>query len=152
MIGTRHQLGNLLDGTAQPVGNDDARRAKARDQPDQKAPCRLGVSAWLNKDVQHVAIGINRTPEPVLFSVDRNHGLIKVPFVVRPWPVAPNAGGKMHAKTIDPEPDRFAADQDTARGQNILDIRRAQGKPVVQPDRVGDDLTRMAKALQAWRG
>lgn len=62
-------------------------------------------------------LAINRTLEPVFFTVDRNHDLIKVPLVVLPWPVASDAGGKLRAEAIDPETDSLSADNDTMLGQ-----------------------------------
>jgi len=48
----------------------------------------------------------------------------------------------MLTKAVDPQPD----------GQQILNIRRIQGKTVIHANCVGDDLTRGAKAFQARIG
>ena len=55
----------------------------------------------------------------------------------------------MRAETIDPKPDCFPAYNHATFGKPILDICRAQREPMISPDGVGDDLTRVAKALQA---
>lgn len=49
---------------------------------------------------------------------------------------------KMLPKAVDPQPD----------SQQILNIRRIQGKTVIHANCVGDDLTRGAKAFQARIG
>jgi hypothetical protein len=41
----------------------------------------------------------------------------------------------MRAKPVDPEANGFAADDNAAFGQQILDIRRAQRKTMIGPDR-----------------
>ncbi|MNE68314.1 hypothetical protein D3C80_1639680 [compost metagenome] len=71
-----------------------------------------------------------------------------MPFVVWLGSVPTNAASKMAAKAIDPEANRFPADDHPALGEQILHVGRAQGKAVVGPDRIGDDLTRKAKPLQ----
>jgi hypothetical protein len=72
-----------------------------------------------------------------------------MPLVVRLWPVTPDTSGKMRAETLDPKPDCFPAYNHATLGKKILDICRAQREPMISQDRVGDDLTRVAKALQA---
>ncbi len=42
-----------------------------------------------------------------------------------------DAVGKVPAKPIDPVSNAFPADNDSALGEQVLDIGRAQGKPVI---------------------
>ena len=135
--------------TAQFVGSDDPRVPKLTDQPCQKAFGGHGIAARLDKDVEHVAGSIGRASEPMLYSVDRDHNLIKMPLVVRLYSITPDTSGKTRAQTIDTKPDFFPAYSHATLGKQILDICRAQREPMVSPDRVCDDLTRVAKALQA---
>lgn len=72
-----------------------------------------------------------------------------MPFLGRAGPVAPNAIGEEAAKAVDPLANGFAAVDYTAFGQKILDIRRAEGKPMIDPDRLCDDLARKTEPLQA---
>jgi hypothetical protein len=65
--------------------------------------------------------------------------------------VAPDAACELRPKPVDPEPHRFAADCNAALGQKVLDIRCAQREPMISPDRIGNDLMRIAKALQAQK-
>jgi hypothetical protein len=55
----------------------------------------------------------------------------------------------MRARSVDPEADGFAADDDTTLRQEILNIRRAECKAMTGPDRIGDDPAGKTKALQA---
>lgn len=149
VIGVRRLMGNQLDVAAQLVRDDDARLAKLRNQPCQKTLGSLGIAAALDKNVEHVAVGIDRPPEPVLHPIHRDHNLIQMPFVIRSGTVPPDAGRKMGPKAVDPEPDRFATHDHATLGKQILDISRAQREAMVRLDRVGDDFTRMTIALQA---
>jgi len=78
-------------------------------------------------------------PELVFSAVDRDDDLIQVPFVDRGRSVAPDTIGKVGAKAVHPFPDRFPADHHTPTGEKVLDIRRAERKAMVGPDRMGDD-------------
>jgi hypothetical protein len=84
----------------------------------------------------------------MLYTVDWDHNLIKMPLVVRLWSVTPDTSGKMRAETIDPMPDCFPAYNHATLGKHILDICRAQREPMIRPDRICDNLTRVAKGLQ----
>jgi len=50
-----------------------------------------------------------------------------------------------------PLPDRFVRHHDIALGQQVFDAAQAQGKPVVEPDRLADDLRRKpVAAIVRW--
>lgn len=102
-----------------------------------------------NQDIERVTIGVDGSPQPVLHAVHLDHDLVEVPFVVRLRPVPADASRKMRTKPVHPKADGFAADDDAALRQQILDIRRAQRKAMKGPDRIGDDLAGKTKALRA---
>ena len=68
MIGIRRQGLYKLDVAAKLVRHDDARLAKLPDQSGEETLGRPGVAAPLNQDVEHIAISIDRPPEPELLS------------------------------------------------------------------------------------
>ncbi len=149
VIGVRCLMQDRLNVAAQFVCDGDPRLAKLSDQLCHEALGGLGIAAALDKDVEHVTVGIYCAPQPMLHAVDRNHSVIKMPIVVRPRPVTSDAGGKMRTETIDPKPNCFPADNHATFGKQILDICSAQREPMVSPNCVGDDFTRMTIALQA---
>ena len=106
----------------------------------------------MHEDVERVAIGVNRPPEPVFSAAYRDDDLVQMPLVRRPRPIPPDAGGKLRAKAVNPKPDALAADDHAALCQKVLDVSRAQGKAVIGPDGIGNDLTGKAKPLQARHG
>jgi hypothetical protein len=133
---------------AQFVRHDHARLTKLPDQSGEEASRSPAVAASLNQDIENIAIGINGAPEPEPLPADRDGGLIHVPLVTRVWSIPTYAIGKMTTKAVDLEPNSLPTDDDPALGEQILNIRGVQGKAVVGPDRIGDDLTRKAKPLQ----
>jgi len=145
MISIRGQILYRLYVAAQLVRHDDTRFTELLDQSGEKALGSLGVAASLNQNVEYVTIGINGPPEPEFLSTDRDDGLIHMPLIVRLGPVSANAVGKMSAKAVDPETNRFPAHDNTAFSKKVFHIGRAQSKPMIGPDRVGDNFTRKTK-------
>lgn len=152
MIGVRHQGLDRPSVAAQLVGDDNARSAKLSGQTLQEPLRRLCVLARLDENVQNVAMGVDRAPEPVLHATYRNHHLVKMPFVRCARPVPPDACCEMSAKAVHPQPHSLPADGDATLCEKVLDIRRAQRETVVCPDGVGDQLAPKTKALQARHG
>lgn len=142
-------MGNRLDIATQFVCHDDPWLAELRDQPCYETLGSFGIPARLHKNIKRVTVGIDSPPEPVLYPVDRDHNFVQMPFVIWAGTVPTDASGKVSPKAVDPEADRLAAHDHASLSKQILDIRSAQRKPMVRPNRVGDDLTRMTIALQA---
>ena len=65
-------------------------------------------------------------------------------LVTGPWLAAAQLGGILRTELQAPLSDSFIADEDAPLGEEFLDVAEAQGKPVVQPDRVANDLGRVA--------
>ena len=63
------------------AGLSSQRPPETRDEPCQKALCRLGIPAGLHEDVERVAIGIHGPPQPVLLATDRDNHLVQMPVV-----------------------------------------------------------------------
>ena len=124
------------------------RGAKFNDQPCQEALHGLRIAACLDKDIEHIAVGIYCAPEQMLYAFDRDHNLIKMPLVVQPRPVSSDAAGKKRGKTVNQETDCFSTHNPTTFGEQNLYISRTQRELMVSPHRLGDDFTRMTKALQ----
>ena len=87
----------------------------------------------------------------MLLATDRDYDVVHVPPFVRSRSVRPDAIYKMAIKTIKPKPDCVLAYNHATLGEKIFDICRTQREPMISPDRVGDDFTRVAAALQAER-
>ncbi len=107
------------------------------------------VAARLHEDVQHLAVGIDCPPEPLLRAVDLEDDLVEVPLVGWPGPVAPDLRSNLRPELRDPGPDRLVGNDHPALREKILDIAQAQGKAMVRPDSVTDDGAREAMPLEA---
>ena len=149
MIGTRCKAPDRLDIAAQLFGDHDTRPAETGNQPCQTAPCGPGIPLWLYEDVKHIPVRVDRPPEPVFPAAYRDGHFIEMPFVDRTGPASPDAIGKMVAKAFRLLQDCFPTDQHATFGEEILDIRSAEFKAMVDPDSIGDDLARETKTLQA---
>jgi hypothetical protein len=74
---------------AELVGDHSSRwAALLLQQTLQQALGGLGVAARLNDFVEHIAVLINRPPEPVLLARDRDHDLVEMPDVAAAWRLA----------------------------------------------------------------
>lgn len=149
MISARHKVADRLDVTAQPVGDHDSRRAMPVYRPLQEPAGGLRITLLLHENVEHVPIRVYCPPETELHAIDRNNDFIQVPFITGARPVAFDAIGEMAAKPVHPVPDGFPDDHHATFGQKILDIRRAERKTMIRPDRLDDDLTWKTVAFQA---
>src|SRR6056297_1296703 len=149
VIGVRRQLTDRFDIAAQFVRNDNTGLAKSGDQLFQKPPGRFGVSPWLHQNVKRIPAPIHGPPQPHLHAVDRHDDFIEVPLICCSGPVALDAICEMPAKPVHPFTNGFPADDYAPFGEQILYIRRAQRKPVVNPDSVSNDFAGEPVAFQA---
>ena len=117
----------------------------------QQAFRRFGVAAALEDFIEHIAILINRPPEPVFLARDRDHDLIQVPDVTAAWRLAPEAANVSRPELQRPSADGLVRDEDAALEQHLLNQPQAQRELEVQPDRMGDDLRRKAMKFVADR-
>jgi len=144
-------LRNLV--ARQLVGDHDPRgTALLLQQLVQQPEGRLLVAPALDEDVEHAAVLVHRTPEPVPLAPGRHHDLVAVPLVSSRGQPAPDLVRKALAELQPPLPHGFVADDDAACGEQLIHIAQAQGKAEVEPNGVADDLGREAMAGVAGSG
>tara|TARA_B110000305_G_C19359030_1_gene598419 strand:- start:850 stop:1311 length:462 start_codon:yes stop_codon:yes gene_type:complete len=148
VVGIWFQRSDRLEIAPQFVGDHNVGLTVPSDQPLQKAPCCLIVSARLHQDTQHISICIDGPPQPVFHTTDRDDNFIQMPFIVGPRSISADAICEVSAETIDPKTYRFPTDVDTALGKQVLDIGCAQSEPVVCLNGIGDNLARVTQALE----
>lgn len=144
---------NWLYVAAQLVGDDDTRVAELSRQPAQEPLCSLRIPARLHQNIEDISCRVDRAPEPVCLAVDHDDHLVQMPFVARVRAIPLDAVGKVSAKPVDPVSNAFPTDNYAALGEQTLDIGSAQGKPVIGPNSIGDDLVREIESLSdaAWK-
>ena len=95
-LGKQLALGDAI--AAQLVGHYDAWLIlQTLQQLLEKALRGLGVTAWLNQDVEHNPILVDGAPEVVLDTLDPDENLIQVPFIAWPWTAAAQTIGNLVA-------------------------------------------------------
>jgi hypothetical protein len=116
----------------------------------------LAFSRVCTSNVEDVPFRVDGTPQPMFLPSNRDNDLIQMPFVIGARTIAPDAICEMWTKAIDPQPDRFTADNHTALGQQVFNVGRAHCEAMVSPNSVRDDFPREPEALQAqhtgWEG
>jgi len=90
-----------LDVASKLVRNHNARLAETCDHTLQKAPGRLRITMLLNKNVESIAVGINRPPEPILHTLDRDNDLVEMPLVGSARSIPFNTTSEMATKTVN---------------------------------------------------
>ena len=98
-----------------------------------------------------VTICVDGSPQSQLLAIDGNDDFIKMPLIRNIGSITLDAIGKVASEPVHPKPDGFAADNHVTFGKQILHISRAEGKPIIRPNGVTNDLSRKAVAFQARR-
>ena len=100
---------------AQLIRHDHAWLASCRPQQLTKEPQRRKpITLWLDKDINHNPVLIDRSPEIMSNPVDLEKDFIHMPFVASPRTPCSQASGKLSAELVAPAPDRFVAEQHSA--------------------------------------
>ena len=99
----------------------------------------LLIPAFLHKDVENLALAVDRPPEVHLLTVDRDEDLIEIPTIVRPWTTTAQLPSIGRTEFDSPAAHGFVGNLDAAFGKEIFDIAEAQREPEIEPDGVLDD-------------
>ena len=98
----------------------------------------------LDQNVEDDAGLVHGSPQPMLHPGNSERDLIKMPFVANPGKAATDLIGKPLAELARPLPHGFMADDDAARGQQLLHHAQPEREAEVEPDGMADDLGREA--------
>jgi len=133
---------------AQLVGDYPLQRhALLLHQTCQQSSGRLGIPAVLDNLVEHITILVNRPPQPASLAVDAHRDFIKVPDIIDGrWlsANAPSIAGSMFSALSS---DGLVGDSDPAFQEHFFNVAQAERKPVIEPDRTGDNLWRETVVL-----
>jgi len=98
--------------------HDHARNIlKAFQQPAKEALRGVGIPPWLNEDVEHDAVLIDRSPKIMPHALDPDEHLIKVPLVTGSWSAAAQVIGKALCEFFTPAPNGLTGDNNAPLGQ-----------------------------------
>ena len=98
------------------------------------------VSVACHQDIEDVAILVNGSPKITTFPSDGDEQLVHVPDVTEPTLSPPQSAGVLGSKLPAPGSNGFVRYGDATLREKVFDIAKAQSEPMVQPNRVADDL------------
>ena len=105
---------------------------------------RLRISARGEAKIDHLAVGIDGTPEVAPLSADTDIGFIDMPVDACAAQMLLGALGQFWAELLDPAIHRRAINNDVALCQKIDDILVRQRISQIPPDGTENDITRKA--------
>ncbi|PRY84597.1 hypothetical protein CLV74_12215 [Donghicola tyrosinivorans] len=97
---------------AELVRDQPARLAPAPEQLSKEAFGCARVPTRLNQDIQHIAIGVDRPPEPVLLALELDDDFVEMPFVRRSGALATDPSSDLPAKARDLVPHDLVGNPD----------------------------------------
>lgn len=102
------------------------------------------VSVAGDQDIEDITILVNRSPKIAPLAADCDEQLVHVPDVTETTLSPPQGAGIRGSKLRAPGSNRFVGHRDTTLSEKVLDIAKAESKPMVQPNGMADDLGRKA--------
>src|SRR5437660_12926946 len=83
-----------------------------------------------------------RSPQPVPLTSDLEQHLVQMPLVARLRSASAQVGRVARAERVAPVADGLVGDDDSALGEEFLDVPNAEVKAEVEPHGVGDHFGR----------
>jgi len=111
----------------------------------------MGIAAFLNENVNRVAVLIYRPPLIVQLTPDFDEDLVQVPNVSQVAFATSEAPSVLGPELPTPLPHGLVGHDNAAFRKEFLDLAKAQRESVVQPDCMTDDFTREPVAAVAIR-
>ena len=96
----------------------------------------MPIALGLHKDVDHVAILVNRPPEILLPPPDVHEQLVQIPGVAQTPALSPQRTRVLQTESPTPVPNALVADRDAPLGQQVLRIAEAEAEAMVEPARL----------------
>ena len=143
MTNQRHDVPMGDAVAAQLVGHQPNRflSLPLREFP-KESPRRAPVPAGLNGKINQVTVLVDRTPQILALTVDRDEDFVQEPRISEPTSPPLQVPRVVGAELPAPLPNGFVRHDDASFGQQVLNIPEAQAVAVVEPDGVTDDVGR----------
>ena len=130
-----------------PTGN---RRYRFQQRPKESDGCSP-IPVRLHEDFQDVTVLVDLAPQILSASLDRDEHLVKIPGVSHPTAAAPQPPRVDRTEPLAPLPNSLVGDRHASLREEIFDIAEAEAEPMVEPDRVADDVGRASISVIAGR-
>ena len=127
--------------TAQLVGDQASRHLPlVLQQLAKEAHRGVPIPSRLHEDVEDVTVLIHGAPQVLLATLDRDEHLVEMPGVSHPTASAPQPPRVDRTEPLAPLPNRLVGDRHASLREEIFGIAEAEAEPMVEPDRVADDV------------
>ncbi len=148
VLHARQHLAFSCSITGELVGHDHAWDGGAAFEqfPEKLLGCGL-VPPALDEYIENVPVLVNRRPEIGCLAVDLQKYFIKVPCVSSLRASSTELSGILLAEFLAPLSDSLVRHDDTTCKQEFFDVTKAEGKAMIEPNRVCDDFLRKAKTF-----
>ena len=100
------------------------------------------IPAWLNQDVNHVAVLIHGPPKILLLAIDPHEDFVQVPDIAEAALAPLQLSSIVRTELLTPMSNGFIGDHDSAFGEKILDISETQAETMIDPDGMANDFDR----------
>ena len=149
--GRHHDAGRGGVG-AQLVGDQSSRDTALgfQQRPKESDGCSP-IPVRLHEDVQDVTVLVDRAPQLLSATLDRDEHLVEMPGVSHPTAAAPQPPRVDRTEPLAPLPNRLVGDRHASLREEIFDIAEAEAEPMVEPDRVADGVGRESISVIAGR-
>ncbi len=94
------------------------------------------------QDVENIAILIDCSPKRELLALNLHEDFVYVPDITASPMSHSNLPGEFWPELETPESDCLVGDNDSALGEQILDIPKAECESMLEPDTITNDLSR----------
>ena len=101
--------------------------------------CRTPVSTGLHENIDHVTVLIDRPPEVLALTVDRDKYFIQKPRIAETTLAAFQSTSVLRSEFVRPLPDRFISHAHAALSEQIFNFPKAQTESIVEPHSVTND-------------
>ena len=106
----------------------------------------MPIATTLHQDIKGKTVLIDGAPKIMMLSFDRENDFIQKPLVAALRLLSAYGVCKILPESQRPLAYRFIGDDDAARSGHFFDIAKTQRKTKIHPDRMADNLGRIAEA------
>ena len=134
--------------TSQLVGSETKRFSSLTlNEFPKESSRRTPVTTRLDEDVEHVTVLIDGAPEILPLTVDAHENFVQEPRIAEPALLSSERSRVLGTELSAPAADRLVGDCNASFHEQILDIPKAEAEPVIDPDCMTDDFTRISVSV-----
>ena len=134
---------------SKPVGDDGlGHEALVLEQFPEQFQRSFLVPAFLDKDIENLALPIDRPPHIHPLAREADDHLVEMPHAIGPVTPLPNVGGDGGSELVAPASDSLVGYVDAAFRDQIFDISQAHRETVIEPDGLPDNVGMKAMTLE----